>query len=220
MLYMGKLITVITLLFLVGCGTVPESESPPANSSSSNEQETTQTVKNPMTKTKNSDFNQSDSAYKDAFKEEKPGIVPAKLIIDSLGVNDPVEKVGQNKKGGMGVPENVQNAGWYKFGAKPGEQGSAVVAGHVNTRNGKSIFWNLHKLETGDEVEVLNKSGEKRTFKVIGKESYDYQHAPVKKIFGYTSRRKLNLITCTGDFNYDAGTHQERLVIYTELKDE
>ena len=28
----------------------------------------------------------------------------------------------------------------------------------------------------------------------------------------------LNLITCTGKFNDEAKTHEERLVIYTELK--
>ena len=36
-------------------------------------------------------------------------------------------------------------------------------------------------------------------------------------VFGYSYRSNLNLITCTGDFNREKGTHEERLVVYTEL---
>ncbi|WP_142953504.1 class F sortase [Bacillus sp. es.034] len=41
--------------------------------------------------------------------------------------------------------------------------------------------------------------------------------APLRKIFGPTEKRMLNLITCTGYFDHDIHNYVERLVAYTEL---
>lgn len=157
--------------------------------------------------------------YANAFDDSVKGLLPATIKIESIGVKAPVEHVGLQKSGKMDVPKNYRNAGWYKSGAKPGEQGSAVLAGHVNDPKGKGIFWDLNELEAGDEVKVSDENGETLVFEVVDKKAYDLGEAPVEQVFGYTPRRMLNLITCTGDYIQDIGTHNQRLVVYTELVD-
>lgn len=177
--------------------------------------ETIQTTAESEQKTTHQD--QSDEIDSPIIKDNREGIIPLKVSIPSINVSADIEKVGLLDNGQMGVPEKFEQVGWYKEGILPGEQGNAVLAGHVDSKTGPAIFYHLHKLEVGDEVHVMNEDGEKLTFIVYDKKSFDTESAPVEKIFGFSYRSNLNLITCTGDFNREKGTHEERLVVYTEL---
>jgi LPXTG-site transpeptidase (sortase) family protein len=152
------------------------------------------------------------------LKADTEGIVPYSIEIPSLDVKTTIEKVGRLKNGQMGVPKGFDTVGWFGDGANPGAPGNAVMAGHVDSKTGPAVFYKLEDLEKGDEVIVKDKDGKTLTFEVTGKEAYDRKSAPVDKIFDYSYGSKLNLITCTGNFNRDEGTHEERLVVYTELK--
>ncbi|KZE63968.1 hypothetical protein AWM68_12720 [Fictibacillus phosphorivorans] len=152
------------------------------------------------------------------LKADNEGMVPASIEIPALDVNTEIEKVGRLKNGQMGVPKGFDTVGWFSEGAKPGAPGNAVMAGHVDSKTGPAIFYKLEDLERGDEIIVKDNDKQTLTFVVTGKEKYDRKNAPVDKIFDYAYGSKLNLITCTGNFNRDEGTHEERLVVYTELK--
>ena len=77
---------------------------------------------------------------------------PLRLEIPKLNINSKIKYVGLTPKGNMASPRSFSDVGWYKYGVRPGEQGSAVIAGHVN--NGLSrpaVFWNLNELQKGDK---------------------------------------------------------------------
>ncbi|MGD6960798.1 class F sortase [Fictibacillus phosphorivorans] len=152
------------------------------------------------------------------LKADTEGIIPTRIEIPSLNINTEIEKVGRLENGQMGVPKGMDTVGWFSDGVKPGSPGNAVMAGHVDSKSGPAVFYKLEELESGDDVIVKDQDGKKLTFEVTGKEKYNRKTAPVEKIFDYAYGSKLNLITCTGTFNVDEGTHEERLVIYTELK--
>ncbi|MBH0156419.1 class F sortase [Fictibacillus sp. 5RED26] len=152
------------------------------------------------------------------LKADTEGIVPTTIEIPSLKINTEIEKVGRLDNGQMGVPKGMDTVGWFSDGVKPGSPGNAVMAGHVDSKSGPAVFYKLEDLEAGDEVIVKDQDGKTFTFVVTDKEKYNRKTAPVDKIFDYSYGSKLNLITCTGNFNRDEGTHEERLVIYTELK--
>lgn len=154
------------------------------------------------------------------IKDYRQGIQPATITIPSLHVHASVEEVGLLANGRMDDPKGMENVGWFKHGALPGEPGNAVIAGHVDSKSGPAVFFRLKDLDIGDEVIVSDNKGETRTFVVIDMKSYPRNEAPLETIFGFTYRSTLNLITCTGEFNRKARTHEERLVIYTELKQE
>lgn len=148
---------------------------------------------------------------------EVKGITPHHLSIPAINVDANVEHVGQLPNGQMDVPKDDRNVGWYQPGAKPGEVGNAVLAGHVDNKTGPSVFFHLGDLEAGDTLTVTDEKGKAYDFEVHAVESYPRNEAPLEKVFGTRSKPGLNLITCTGTFNRDVGTHEERMVVYTTL---
>ncbi|MCA0992589.1 class F sortase [Pseudalkalibacillus hwajinpoensis] len=148
------------------------------------------------------------------------GIIPAQLSIPAIQVDAKVEHVGQLPDGQMDVPKDESNVGWYQPGAKPGDRGNAVLAGHVDNKTGPSVFFHLGDLEAGDLVTVTDEQGLAYDFEVNAVESYPRNNAPLEKVFGTSSKSSLNLITCAGTFDRDAGTHEERMVVYTTLVSE
>nr|WP_285839889.1 class F sortase [Alkalihalophilus marmarensis] len=149
--------------------------------------------------------------------QHQSGIVPASISIPKIEIEADVLEVGLNEQRQMEVPEDPFEVGWFQPGTKPGSQGSAVLAGHVDSRTGLAIFFHLDQLEVGDQVYVTDQEGQTLEFKVTSMEIYPYNDAPIDQIFGYTSAKRLNLITCTGEFDRVERTHRERLVVTTEL---
>lgn len=144
---------------------------------------------------------------------------PVEISIPSLGLQAAVETVGKNKKGEMAVPEDSGKVGWYNLGREPGENGAAILAGHIdNLFGGDGVFSELGVLKKGDIILVRNKSGEELKFSVTEKEIYSLEAAPLKKIFATESESAhLHLITCAGYFDIRKGTYTKRLVVYAEL---
>lgn len=157
------------------------------------------------------------SAEEFSLEDKRVGIDPQVIEIPSLDVKATIEEVGRLDNGQMGVPQDPDQAGWFSPGTKPGGRGSAVIAGHVDSKTGPAIFYELDKMEIGDEVLVHGEDGEIVRFAVVKKVAYPRTDAPVDAIFGFTYGSGLNLITCTGSWDRKAKTHDDRLVVYTEI---
>ncbi len=142
---------------------------------------------------------------------------PVTLAIPAIGVNAPVEQVGVNVQGNMDVPRNPNNTAWYAPGARPGQQGNAVIAGHVDYHGiGPVVFWKVNTLTVGTEVFVTDDQGRRRRFTVTAVEIYPAENAPLQQIFGGTSDTNLNLISCIGDFDPGSASYDKRIVVYTK----
>ncbi|WP_082232708.1 class F sortase [Halobacillus massiliensis] len=150
--------------------------------------------------------------------KEEGGLTPSQVKIPAIDVDAPIEKVGILENGQMGVPEGTETVGWFEPGTKPGQTGNAVLAGHVDSKKGPAVFFYLDQLAQGDEIIVTDEEGTELIYTVQRLESYPANDAPIDEIFGRTDKKNLNLITCTGTFNRQKGTHEERLVVYTELQ--
>ena len=168
---------------------------------------------------KSEDMNSSKVDTSQPKKENDHGIIPVHIKIPAIKVDTDVKKVGINDKGQMGVPDSTVTVGWFEPGTKPGNTGNAVIAGHVDSYKGPAVFFYLKNLKKGDEVHVTGKDGKKLTYIVKALESYPFDNAPIKEIFGTTDKKRLNLITCTGTFDHKTDNHLERLVVFTELKE-
>ncbi|GGF23286.1 hypothetical protein GCM10010954_22590 [Halobacillus andaensis] len=154
--------------------------------------------------------------------ERKPpynGITPSKIEIPSIQVSAPITKEGLTENGGMEVPDNDKDVGWFEPGTKPGDKGNAVLAGHVDSYKGPAVFFDLDQLKAGDEI-LIHGEDSTLTFEVKEVVAYPTDEAPINQIFGSSDAPSLNLITCTGLYDREAETHQERLVVYTEVVDQ
>lgn len=143
---------------------------------------------------------------------------PQNLSIPAINVSAFVEEVGEDAQGKMDVPKGVFNAGWYNLGFKPGENGNAVMAGHLDTATGApAVFYSVGSLKKGDQVIVTAKDGKNLTFEVTEVKTYPFDKVPLKEIFGPSDKPKLNLITCVGVWDIGTRNYSERLVVYAEL---
>ncbi len=144
---------------------------------------------------------------------------PQTISIPRINVTADVESVGQDAEGKMDVPKGVFNVGWYNLGFKPGEKGSAVMAGHLDTITGApAVFYNIGQLQAGDEVMVTDKNGKTLNFTVTGVQSYAFDKVPLQEVFASTDKPRLNLITCVGTWDVGSRNYSERLVVYTVLR--
>jgi hypothetical protein len=139
-----------------------------------------------------------------------------RLRIPALGLMTAIEPVGLHA-GAMDVPTNVWHVGWYHLGPRPGAVGNAVIDGHLDSTTGPAIFLTLHNLRVGDRIYVMDRAGIERTFVVTEMHSYPLAGAPLARIFGPTSGRHLNLITCSGTWQAWEHLYDQRLVVYTRL---
>jgi sortase (surface protein transpeptidase) len=143
---------------------------------------------------------------------------PQRLVIPSIGVDAAVESVGLEADGGMGAPRSPGNVAWYNLGVAPGRQGNAVMAGHLDDRQGKpAVFWSLDKLQIGQEILVVDGQGSTFKYQVSEVASYRTGTTPIPYVFGATGATRLNLITCTGTWNRDVRLYSHRLVVFADL---
>lgn len=143
---------------------------------------------------------------------------PIRLKIPSINVDASLRPVGLAPDGTMVAPKGPDDVVWYERGARPGEKGSAVIAGHYGTwKNGSgSVFDNLSKLKLGDNIYVNDEKGARITFVVREIRSYD-PNADASAVFeSNDGEAHLNLITCEGAWNKVSKSYPKRLVVFTD----
>lgn len=145
---------------------------------------------------------------------------PISFSIPSLDINNAlVESVGLDKDSKMDIPKKDEDVAWYNLGAKPGERGNAVMAGHLDTKTGApAVFYNINKLKPGDEISVRSKDGKIYKYFVTEVKTYELEKFPLVEVFGAGDKARLNLITCEGNYNKSSKLYSHRLVVYSELK--
>jgi sortase (surface protein transpeptidase) len=149
--------------------------------------------------------------------DQAPTAVPERLRIEEIDVEAPIVTVGVEDDGEMEVPEDVGDIGWYRHGPAPGEPGTAVVAGHVDSREqGRGAFFDLRRVDVGARVEVTDSAGDVQRFEVVARRTYDKATLPADELFSRTGPSQLVLITCGGDFDREAGSYRENVVLYAQ----
>lgn len=151
--------------------------------------------------------------------ETKPApAAPLTLKIQKINVEATIESVGLDNERKMDIPKDSDNVAWYNLGPKPGESGSAVIAGHKDEKDGSpSVFWDIKKLQAGDEIIIADAAGTERTFSVVKKEEYPDANFPLQKVFNAPGGSFLNLITCEGVWNSNTRNYSHRTVVYSQL---
>jgi len=138
--------------------------------------------------------------------------LPTQLAIPKISVMAPVEQVGVDRNNNMAVPTKASDVGWYRPGPAPGEAGDAVIDGHLDWTTGKAVFWDLHLLQAGDEIDVVAQDGVKLRFAVTDAHSYPYTAHPAG-LFATSGQPQLSLITCSGSWDKGRQIYLQRLVV-------
>jgi sortase (surface protein transpeptidase) len=142
---------------------------------------------------------------------------PLELRIPSIGVSTPMTELGLNPDNTVEVPTDFQRAGWFEPGPSPGQPGSAVILGHVDSYRGPAVFFRLRSLRPGDAVEVELADGAVAHFAVTAVESYLKDQFPAERVYGPHGNSALQLVTCGGEFDRQARSYLSNIVAYTSL---
>lgn len=150
------------------------------------------------------------------------GDVPVAINIPDAEVDAEVE-IRQIVDGLMLDPTGPWVVSWYEQTALVGTTGNAVMSGHVDYWDvGPAVFRNVANLQPGAEIRVVGQDGV----------TYVYVLEYIERVFladltaedinsprlvGNTDYAALTLITCGGEFDYDAGEYLSRDIVRARL---
>jgi LPXTG-site transpeptidase (sortase) family protein len=142
-----------------------------------------------------------------------PSPEPTSLTIQALDVaGAPIRPVGVHANGDMEIPP-VDEVGWYRFGPRPGQTGSAVLAAHIAYNGTDGIFRHLAGLVRGDEVAVTSSDGTTQRFVVTDIAQYPKADLPAQ-LWSRAGDPQLVLITCGGEFDTSTSSYRDNVVAH------
>ncbi|MEU7617566.1 class F sortase [Micromonospora rifamycinica] len=148
-----------------------------------------------------------------------PASRPVRLTVPAIRVAAPVAPVGQARDGSIDVPplDRHHETGWYDRGPTPGEPGRAIIVGHVDSKDGPSVFYDLRRLKTGDTIEVTRDDRRVVVFRVDSVEFFDKSALPADRVYGASGAPALRLITCGGQWVGGRTGYADNVIAFASL---
>jgi len=146
--------------------------------------------------------------------------LPKYISIPSIGIsNTRIIRLGILSNGQIATPDNIYDTGWYDASAKPGQNGAMFIYGHVSSWTANGIFYNLKKLQPGDDITITRGDNQIFTYQVITIKIYPYMNVDMSAVLSpiKPTLPGLNLMTCTGQVIAGTSEFNERLVVFTSL---
>ncbi|WP_329391598.1 class F sortase [Streptomyces sp. NBC_01716] len=147
-----------------------------------------------------------------------PGSTATRIRIPSVRVDAPLTRVSLDADGWIEAPPPARPelAGHFRGSVTPGEQGTSVIVGHVDTGEGPAVFYDLGRLARDSRVEVTRADGTTAVFTVYGVKGFSKRDFPAKSVYRPTGAPELRLITCGGAFTEKTG-YQGNVVAFARL---
>ncbi|MFI7294549.1 class F sortase [Streptomyces sp. NPDC050121] len=144
---------------------------------------------------------------------------PVRLLIPKISVDAPFTDLVIGPSGQLEPPpaSDVNLVGWHVAGASPGETGTAVIAGHVDTKTSPAVFVRLSELVKGDTFSVRRADGSTATFRVDTAETFAKDAFPSERVYADTAQAQVRLITCAGNYDRTVKDYTDNLVVFAHL---
>ena len=149
-----------------------------------------------------------------ATKALPTGLAPERLSIPAIGVSSSLETLGIGAGGVVEVPKNPDRPGWLDRSPAPGQQGPAVIIGHLDSKTGPAVFLKLRQLKVGDPVLVTRHDGTKVSFTVDGVRSFEKARFPTEATYGPVPGPALRLITCGGTYDHATKSYESNIIVF------
>ncbi|MFB7541417.1 class F sortase [Streptomyces zaomyceticus] len=149
-----------------------------------------------------------------------PRSAPTRLRIPGIGVDAPFTGLEIGSSGALDPPpaDDTNLVGWHAAGVSPGERGTALVAGHLDTATAPAVFARLSELDAGDTFEIQRADGTTAVFLIDSVESFRKDDFPDRRVYDDTPDALVRLITCAGSYDRTAKDYTENLVVFAHLQ--
>jgi Sortase domain len=152
-------------------------------------------------------------------RADRPSSEPVGLAAPAIGlVANGLERLRLDADRSLEAPADYQRAGWFAGGPAPGDQGPAVIVGHVDSYRGPGVFFRVRDLRPGEEVVVTRADGTAVRFVVDAVEQYAKDAFPADRVYGDTPGAELRLITCGGAFDRAARSYRDNVVVFASRR--
>ncbi len=160
------------------------------------------------------------------------GVVPSsgprfdtqwELILPSAGIRAAVVQVGLTADGAMGSPDNPFVVGWFNRSALPGESGNALLGGHrdYQDRDGNidvGVCWKLDETSVGDQLLIFDEAQNRYyVYDIVDMATIRPDSREAIRYLSQTRESVITLITCSGDFDDETHSYEERLIVVALL---
>jgi sortase (surface protein transpeptidase) len=142
---------------------------------------------------------------------------PVRIEVPRIGVSSALVPLGRAADGTVDVPD-PEVAGWYAPGTRPGDPGSAVILGHVDSKHAPAVFYRLRELRRGDEVLIRRADGSTLRFVVQRTEQTLKRRFPTDDVYYPTLTPGLRLVTCGGEFDDRIGHYKSNIIVYAAIR--
>jgi sortase (surface protein transpeptidase) len=139
---------------------------------------------------------------------------PVRLRVPAIGVSTTVIALRLDARNKLVAPARFDRVGWNKAGPEPGEAGAAVIAGHVDSRTGPAVFYELGRLRPGHRVHVDRADGSTVTFTVRRLARFPKSRIPDGQVYGSSRGAELRLITCGGTFDRKRRSYRDNVIVF------
>nr|WP_246402431.1 sortase [Jiangella mangrovi] len=141
---------------------------------------------------------------------------PVAVAVPAVGIDTNIVPIAVDAQNVL-VPPPYGDAGWWQEGPEPGELGAAVIAGHLDSRDGPDVFYRLGEVAPGDEIVVTLADGGTSAFRVVDVGQYSQDEFPTEAVYGGPDDRPLlRLITCGGEYDRGLGRYRDNVVVFAE----
>jgi Sortase domain len=142
---------------------------------------------------------------------------PARLIIPAIDVRTSLLRLGLTASGALQTPPATTVAGWYTGSPRPGDIGSSIIIGHIDSLQGPGVFFRLRLLRPGQRAFVRESNGQLAVFRVTSVHMYLKAKFPTALVYGPVPDAQLRLITCGGAFDPATGHYLSNVVVFAAL---
>ena len=160
------------------------------------------------------------SGFLSAIEPVERPPTPVRITIPSLEMSAEILSVGvEADSRAMEVPRDADTVGWYRYGAAPGQPGSAVLAAHVTWHGERGPFYALGDLQPGATIQVEFSDGSTVSFQAGSRATYAKPDLPTERIFSQDVPPVLHLITCGGDYDGSSRSYDDNVVVTAFVAD-
>jgi LPXTG-site transpeptidase (sortase) family protein len=141
---------------------------------------------------------------------------PTRVRVPAIDlVTPPLEQLGRMPKDkSIALPVDPLRAGWFRNGPRPGQPGPAVIIGHVDMAHAPAVFFRLREMKPGEAVYVDRADGSTQRFTVTAVRQVAKADFPTQDVYAPDLQSSLRLITCGGQFDYDAHNYLDNVIVF------
>lgn len=145
-------------------------------------------------------------------------LTPIEYLVPDIGVDAVVEVGTITPEGVMEDPSGSWVMAWYEVLGAPGQESNVVMAGHLDYWDvGPAVLYDLPSLQAGAGMSLVMEDGQQFDYALDSINLYNVATDLTPEfiqteVVGPTTREALTVITCGGEFDYEAGHYLQRYV--------